>query len=80
MTKNPEWVLIGRLMELTKNWTPFERVIEPEVKAELEEIGRELDKLGGLELMQYAYRQARLVNRSVVVIQSYWDGIGDWRW
>lgn len=74
-----EWQLIGKLLELTRDWTRFD-VIEPHQKKIAKEIGTELNQLGGYDLMLYAYRTVRAANRFSTDLQHIWDGIGEWKW
>ena len=76
---NPEWVLIDELLKLTRYWNAYDLVGKEDQKR-ITEIGRELDKMGGYDLMLYAYRTVKSANRYVTAIQAYWDGIGAWKW
>jgi hypothetical protein len=77
--ENPEWQLIDRLLTLTRDWNAFD-LVDEQVKQECRLIGEELDKLGGYDLMLYAYRTARAANKCSTAVQAYWDGVGAWRW
>lgn len=71
--------LCQKLVVLTKNWNATDRVPQEE-QDKCREIGVEIHKLGGCEMMQNAYYHAKGANQYVCVIQAYWDNIGEWRW
>ena len=71
--------LVEQLRELTSRWNDHEDIPRSQ-QLECARIGRELDAIGGKDVMTEAYRAARAANPHVHVIQAYWDGIGDWRW
>lgn len=76
--KDPD-ALIEQLCDLTKRWNAHELIPESQ-KLECKRIGRELNAIGGIDLMREAYYAARAANPPVQIIQAYWDGIGDWSW
>jgi hypothetical protein len=71
--------LIKQLRELTSRWTTYEDIPASQ-QSECKEIGKKLWHMGGMNLMQEAYYEARDANRAASSIQPFWDGIGDWRW
>ena len=71
--------LLAALIELTKTWNDHDLVPQSQ-KIECRKIGEALHKEGGEELMRDAYYKAKAQNRACVVVQAYWDGIGEWRW
>lgn len=71
--------LTEQLCDLTKRWNETDLVPGSQQK-ECTEIGRKLDKLGGMTAMQDAYYAAKGQNRCASIVQAYFDGIGDWRW
>jgi hypothetical protein len=46
-------------------------------KARIREIGEDLDREGGMELMRKAYYAVK--NNGIYFSQDIWDGIGSWR-
>lgn len=77
--KSEKKSLTAKLCELTKPWNEFDLV--PKVQQEqCRAIGEALNALGGIEVMQDAYYEAKRKNRAASSIQPYWDGVGDWRW
>jgi hypothetical protein len=71
--------LFERLCGLTKRWNEHDDIPKSQ-KLECRDIGRKLEKLGGVELMREAYYYAREQNRNIHYVQACWDGIGDWLW
>ena len=69
----------AQLRELTKRWNAYEEIPMSQQR-ECREIGRVLNALGGMALMQEAYYDAHGENRCASVVAAYWDGIGEWRW
>lgn len=71
--------LFAELIKCTEDWNQHD-LVPTSQKLECKRIGAELDRLGGIDLMQAAYYEAKAENFCVHSIQAYWDGIGDWRW
>jgi hypothetical protein len=70
---------IEQLLDLTKRWNNHEDIPRSQ-QLECRKIGERINSEGGFAGMQEAYRQARMLNPDVHVIQTYWDGVGDWEW
>ena len=71
--------LVKKLIELTKQWNPFDDVPEVQQK-ECREIGEAFNELGGIDVMREAYYRVKAINQCCSVMAAYWDGIGEWKW
>jgi hypothetical protein len=78
-TTKTQQALTAQLIELTSRWTEYED-IAPSQKAECKSIVENLNKLGGMSAMQDAYYEAKGYNRAASSIQTFWGGVGEWRW
>ena len=71
--------LFAQLADCTRAWNRNDLVPKSQ-QLRCRQIGRDLNEIGGMALMQEAYYEAKAENPDVHVIQAYWDGIGDWIW
>ncbi|MCK9994032.1 MAG: hypothetical protein Dbin4_02552 [Alphaproteobacteria bacterium] len=69
----------GELHEIAARWNEFDEVCQVDI-ARCKELGASLNDIGGLAVMQEVYYLVKKEIRCASVIQSYWDGIGEWRW
>ena len=70
---------VKQLCEIVSDWNEFD-VPHPGLISFCKVIGAWLNEYGGMDAMIEAYYAAKAVNRCASVVQTYWDGIGDWRW
>jgi len=71
--------LFAELCKVTANWNRFDDIPDGQ-RAAVRSIGQKLHAIGGEAVMREAYYHAKAANPFVHLIQSYWHGIGDWRW
>ena len=72
-------MIAGELCAISECWNEFDDIDQIDIQR-CKKLGAELNCIGGIELMQAVYYEAKSKNKCASVIQSYWDGIGEWRW